>query len=63
MPKGPTMQKQETEFKQANGNVPSRKKPYQKPAFQYERVFETTALACGKVNISQHQCQFNRKSS
>jgi hypothetical protein len=57
------MQKQETEFKQANGNVPSRKKPYQKPAFQYERVFETTALACGKVNISQHQCQFNRKSS
>jgi hypothetical protein len=39
------------------------KKPYQKPTFQYERVFETMALACGKVNPTQAQCRFNRKRS
>ena len=37
-------------------------KPYQKPAFRYERVFETRALACGKVNDTQAQCKFNKKS-
>lgn len=25
------------------------KKPYSKPAFRIERVFETSALACGKT--------------
>jgi hypothetical protein len=25
------------------------KKPYEKPAFRYEQVFVTTALACGKI--------------
>ncbi|MDP2996086.1 MAG: hypothetical protein Q8N47_01280 [Bryobacterales bacterium] len=25
------------------------KKPYQKPAFEYEQVFETMALTCGKL--------------
>ena len=29
-------------------NTPRPKKPYEKPAFQYEKVFETAALACGK---------------
>jgi hypothetical protein len=28
---------------------PANKKPYQKPAFRYERVFETQALTCGKL--------------
>ena len=32
------------------------KLPYQKPAFRYERVFETMALACGKINPTQGQC-------
>jgi len=41
---------------------PGAKKPYQKPAFRYEQVFETMALACGKVNATQSQCNFNRKS-
>jgi hypothetical protein len=41
---------------------PAAKKPYQKPAFRYEQVFETMALACGKVNATQSQCNFNRKS-
>lgn len=39
------------------------KKPYQKPSFQHERVFETMALACGKVSLTQKHCRFNRKSS
>jgi hypothetical protein len=39
------------------------KKPYQKPEFRYERVFETMALSCGKVSPTEFQCRFNRKSS
>ena len=39
------------------------KKPYQKPEFRYERVFETMALSCGKVTPTEFQCRFNRKSS
>jgi hypothetical protein len=39
------------------------KKPYEKPAFRFEKVFETMALACGKVNATQHSCQFNRQNS
>ena len=39
------------------------KKPYQKPAFQHERVFETMALACGKLSPTQLQCRFNRRNS
>jgi hypothetical protein len=32
------------------------KKPYEKPAFRYEKVFVTTALTCGKVGGTQSQC-------
>jgi len=39
------------------------KKPYQDPAFRYERVFETMALSCGKVNATEFQCRFHRMSS
>jgi hypothetical protein len=39
------------------------KKPYEKPAFRYERVFETMALNCGKISATQAQCRFNRKTS
>lgn len=35
---------------------PGIRKPYQKPAIRYERVFETMALACGKVSSTQAQC-------
>jgi hypothetical protein len=33
------------------------KKTYQKPAFRYERVFETMALHCGKVAPTQNNCR------
>ena len=39
------------------------KKPYKKPEFRHERVFETMALSCGKVSPTEFQCRFNRKSS
>jgi hypothetical protein len=32
------------------------KKPYEKPSFRYEKVFVTTALACGKVGGTQQSC-------
>ena len=40
-----------------------KRKPYQRPEFRYERVFETMALSCGKTNSTQSQCRFNRKNS
>jgi len=39
------------------------KKPYVKPAFRHECVFETMALNCGKISATQAQCRFNRKAS
>jgi len=42
---------------------PKAKKIYQKPAFRYERVFETMALACGKISETQVGCHSRRKRS
>ena len=39
------------------------KQPYHRPAVRYERVFETQALTCGKVQATQSSCHHNRKSS
>ena len=39
------------------------KKPYTKPEVRHERVFETMALSCGKVQTTQGQCHANRKAS
>ena len=36
---------------------------YVKPDFQHEKVFETMALACGKLGPTQSQCRFNRRNS
>lgn len=40
-----------------------KKKPYQEPAFRFEKVFETMALSCGKVQPTTLQCKFSRKNS
>jgi hypothetical protein len=40
-----------------------RKKPYEKPAFRYERVFETRALTCGKRQGTSGSCSVNRRAS
>jgi len=39
------------------------KKPYQKPAFVREQVFETMALACGKINPTSGPCKTVKKNS
>jgi len=39
------------------------KKSYTKPAFRFERVFETQALSCGKITATQGGCHFNRRTS
>ncbi len=36
------------------------KKPYSKPEFRHEKVFETMALACGKITSSPG-CKFSSK--
>jgi hypothetical protein len=38
------------------------KKPYEKPGFRYEKVFVTTALACGKIDPSSLNCASSRSS-
>jgi hypothetical protein len=54
----------------SNGEGPNRsdsqgrtKRPYEKPEFRYEVVFETLALSCGKISPTQSQCRFNPKNS
>jgi hypothetical protein len=42
---------------------PTVKKPYVKPMVRHERVFETMALTCGKVQVTQSGCGHNRKIS
>jgi hypothetical protein len=41
---------------------PVTKKRYQRPAFRYERVFETLALSCGKI-LQTAVCMHNKKTS
>jgi hypothetical protein len=41
---------------------PKPKKIYQKPEFRYERVFETMALACGKISPTSQFCHKARRS-
>jgi hypothetical protein len=46
-----------------SAGLPKAKKPYGKPTYRYERVFETMALSCGKVHGVESQCRFNRHTS
>jgi hypothetical protein len=39
------------------------RRPYQKPSFRHEKIFETMALSCGKISTTQGACHFNLKSS
>ena len=39
------------------------KKPYKRPTYRAERVFETSALSCGKVSATESSCHHNRKAS
>ena len=48
---------------QQQGSAGKEKKLYKKPAFRYERVFETQALSCGKTVSTFNLCQFSLKTS
>ena len=48
---------------QSKEKQPGKKKAYVKPAFEHERVFETMALACGKISVTQGSCKSNKKNS
>lgn len=55
------MNKQDQTEKQSH---PARgRKPYLKPAFEREKVFETQALVCGKMQSTEGSCHHNRKNS
>ena len=43
--------------------LPLAKKPYKKPSYRHEKVFETMALSCGKQNPTQFTCRFQRHTS
>jgi len=47
-------QEQELRLKELKDSQPqsAKKKPYQKPAFRYERVFETLALSCASCQAA-----------
>ena len=45
------------------GAEPGAKKPYVKPEFRHEKVFETMALSCGKIQPTQARAISNRKAS
>jgi len=49
--------------KESGTEKPEGKKPYQKPSFRFERVFETAALACGKIAGTSAICNSSRKTS
>jgi len=58
----PNLGSLEPEDKRTNQKTPA-KKPYTKPGFRFERVFETQALSCGKAQVTQGSCRSNRKNS
>jgi hypothetical protein len=39
-----------------HSRTPAAKKPYEKPAFRSEKVFVTSALACGKIDPTSGSC-------
>ncbi|MBZ5659850.1 MAG: hypothetical protein LAO08_05525 [Acidobacteriia bacterium] len=39
------------------------KRPYKTPSLKFERVFEVSALACGKVFSTEGGCRVSRKAS
>ncbi len=43
--------------------IGGKKKPYDTPSFRFERVFEVSALSCGKISSTQGACHSNPKKS
>lgn len=47
----------------SRADQPGKKRPYLKPAFAHEQIFETMALSCGKITGTQGACNQIRKLS
>jgi len=53
-------------FTESNGgSAPAgeERKPYRKPSFRHEQVFETMALVCGKIAGTSAQCNSVKMAS
>ena len=48
---------------EGDGRVSDDRRAYEKPAFVREQVFETMALACGKIDPTSGQCRAVKKAS
>jgi hypothetical protein len=57
------MKSKDTKAPEAPESGAKERKPYVKPAFRHEQVFETMALACGKISGTQATCRTNRRNS
>ena len=53
----------DTNEKNAGESPRAAKKLYQDPAFRHEKVFETMALHCGKIQATSLMCHQMRSSS
>lgn len=51
------------ETREIKGEKGKPRKPYVKPAFVFEKAFETMALSCGKITNTSGPCHANRKTS
>ena len=63
MTKPPTPEPDDSRVGRTADTAARTRKPYVKPDFVREAVFETTALACGKINPTIRQCNLVRKNS
>ena len=54
---------QPTQAPEAPRTDAGERKAYVKPEVRHESVFETMALACGKVNTTQGACRSRRNAS
>ncbi len=57
------MQEDQGRSQVAGKSGDKRKKPYEKPAFVSEPIYETMALACGKLPGQSFQCNAAPKRS
>jgi hypothetical protein len=52
-----------TESSGGNASAGEDRKPYRKPSFRYEQVFETMALQCGKIDPTSGACHMVKMAS
>jgi hypothetical protein len=55
--------KRETDPKNDEGHTDDLRAPYEPPTLEQDDLFETLALACGKVQPVTHKCQTSNRLS